>query len=107
LLFGIIGAVRFARTGSIREGIRLSGILTTIRTMGWSVYIVALLGFVLAAFIYSIITSALSFIPFVGWVLVLIITPVFTIFSARYFSVVYDQGEPRPVVPAVETAPVF
>jgi hypothetical protein len=34
-LFGILGAVRFARMGSIRERIRFSAILATIRTMGW------------------------------------------------------------------------
>ena len=93
MLFGILGAVRFARTGSIREGIRFSAILTIIRTMGWLSYIILLIGFVIAMFIYAVITGILSFIPYIGWVLVLIVNPVFTIFSARYFSLVYDQGE--------------
>jgi hypothetical protein len=97
MLFGIIGAVRFARTGSIREGIRFSAILTTIRTMGWLSYILLLIGFVIAMIIYAVITGILSFIPFIGWVLVLIVNPVFMIFTARYFALVYDQGEPQPV----------
>ena len=101
LLFGILGAVRFARTGSIREGIRFSAILTTIRTIGWLSYIILLIGFVIAMVIYGIITTILSIIPFIGWVLVLIINPVFTIFTARYFSLVYDQGEPQLVPPVV------
>ena len=103
LLFGILGAVRFARTGSIREGIRFSAILATIRTIGWLSYIILLIGFVIAMVIYAIITGILSFIPYIGWVLVLIINPVFTIFTARYFSLVYDQGELHqvPPVPAV------
>ena len=100
MLFGILGAVRFARTGSIREGIRFSAILTTIRTMGWLSYIILLIGFVIASVIYAIITGIMSVIPFIGWVLVLIVNPVFMIFSARYFSLVYDQGEPQPVPPA-------
>ena len=99
LLFGILGAVRFARTGSIREGIRFSAILTTIRTIGWLSYIILLIGFVIAMAIYAVITGILSFIPYIGWILVLIVNPVFTIFSARYFSLVYDQGEPRQVPP--------
>jgi hypothetical protein len=99
LLFGILGAVRFARTGSIREGIRFSAILKTIRTMGWLSYIILLIGFVIAMFIYAVITGILSFIPFIGWVLVLIVNPVFTIFTARYFALVYDQGEPHQVPP--------
>jgi hypothetical protein len=97
VLFGILGAVRFARTGSIREGIRFSAILTTIRTMGWLSYILALIVFIVVAVIYAIITGILSIIPFIGWVLVLIIAPFFSIFIARYFTLVYDQGEPQEV----------
>jgi len=107
MLFGIIGAVRFARTGSIREGIRLSGILTTIRTMGWLNYIIALIAFVVVTVIYVIITAILSFIPYIGWVLILVITPLYTIFTARYFTLVYEQGEPQPAVPAPEPALVL
>ena len=102
LLFGILGAVRFARTGSIREGVRVSAILHTIRTMGWLSYILALIVAVIVGIIYAIITGALSFIPYIGWVLVLIVAPFFTIFIARYFTVVYDQGESQ----TVPTAPI-
>jgi hypothetical protein len=97
MLFGIIGAVRFARMGSIREGIRFSAIFTTIRTMGWLSYILLLIAFVVASFVWVVITVVLSIIPFIGWVLLLIVNPVFMIFTARYFTLVYDQGEPQPV----------
>lgn len=100
ILFGIIGAVRFARTGSIREGIRISAILTTIRTMGWMSYIIFLVGIIIAALIYAVIAGILSAVPFIGWVLALIVNPFFMIFTARYFTLVYDQGEPHPVPPA-------
>jgi hypothetical protein len=99
ILFGILGAVRFARTGSIREGIRFSAILTKIRTIGWLSYIILLIGFIIAMVIYAVITGILSAIPFIGWVLILIINPVFMIFTARYFALVYDQGESQPVPP--------
>ena len=97
ILFGILGAVRFARMGSIREGIRFSAILTTIRTMGWLSYFLLLIGFAIAMFIYAVISGILSAIPFIGWVFVLIINPFFMIFTARYLALVYDQGEPKPV----------
>ncbi|MFY9801274.1 MAG: DUF4013 domain-containing protein [Methanoregula sp.] len=101
--FGIIGAVRFARTGSIREGIRVSQILKTIRTMGWLLYILSLIVFVIITAIYGIISAILSFIPYIGWVLAIAIDPFFSIFFARYFTLVYNQGEPQPVpaAPAV------
>jgi hypothetical protein len=107
MLFGIIGAVRFSRTGSIREGIRASAILATIRSMGWFQYILALIMFIVVSVIYVIVTMVLSLIPIVGWAIVLIVTPLFTIFTARYFALVYDQGEPQPVVAAAEPAPVL
>jgi len=97
LFFGILGAVRFARTGSIREGIRVSAILNTIRTMGWMSYILALVVAAVVCIIYAVITGALSVIPYIGWMLVLIVAPFFTIFIARYFTLVYDQGEPQVV----------
>jgi hypothetical protein len=97
ILFGIIGAIRFARTGSIREGVRISAILTTIRTMGWVSYIILLIGFIIAAVIYAVVAGILSAVPFIGWVLALIVNPFFMIFTARYFTLVYDQGEPHPV----------
>jgi hypothetical protein len=100
LLLGVLGAVRFARTGSIREGIRFSAILTTIRTMGWLSYIILLIGFVIAMVIYAVITAVLSFIPFIGWALLLIVNPVFMIFTTRYFTLIYDQGESQPVLQA-------
>jgi hypothetical protein len=97
MLLGILGAIRFARTGSIREGIRFFAILTTIRTMGWLSYILAFIVFIVTAVIYAIITGILSIMPFIGWVLVLIIAPFFSIFIARYFTLVYDLGEPQAV----------
>jgi hypothetical protein len=106
MLFGIIGAVRFSRTGSIREGIRASAILATIRSMGWFQYILALILFGVACIIYVIITAVLTLIPYLGWVIVLVVTPLFTIFTARYFALVYEQGESQPVA-AAEPAPVL
>ena len=97
MLLGIIGAIRFARKGSIAEGIRVSEILTTIRTMGWLPYVVAIVGYVVVAIVFAIISMICSFIPYVGWVILLIVTPVFTVFTARYFTLVYDQGEPQQV----------
>jgi len=94
-LFGILGAVRFSRTGSIREGIRFSAIHAAIQAIGWGSYILALIVYVVATIVYIIVTVFLGIIPLIGWFLVLLVTPFFTIFSARYFALVYDQGVPQ------------
>ncbi len=99
LLFGILGVIRFARTNSIREGISFSNILTQIRTIGWGTYIIALVLFAVAAAIYFVVVMVITFIPYIGWILILVVNPFFTIFVARYFTLVYEQGNKHQVPP--------
>jgi hypothetical protein len=97
IIFGTIGAIRFARTGRVMEGVNYRGILATIHRIGWWDYIIAGIVLIVIALIFTIITGVLGLVPFVGWVLVLVITPVMTVLSARFLSLVYDTGElPAP-----------
>ena len=98
ILFGYLGVIRFARTGKIREGIRFSMIREMIHVIGWGSYIIALLVMLVVGFAFGILTSALSFIPYIGWILVLIISPFISILFSRYATLVYEQGEKHPVV---------
>jgi hypothetical protein len=93
-----IAIVRFARTGSIREGIRYSAVIETIRAIGWGSYILALIVLLITAIVYFFVLSLFSMVPFIGWVLNLALTPFFSVFSARYFSRVYDHATP-PALP--------
>jgi Protein of unknown function (DUF4013) len=106
LLYMILGAVRFARTGSIREGIRYSEITQTIRRIGWGAYILALIVLFVIGIIFYIITAVLHFIPYAGWVIALVITPIFSIFMTRYITLVYEHGEPVVAAPPAPAAPV-
>lgn len=102
-LYSYLGSVRFARTGSIREGIRFSKVTEMIRAMGWLPYIIALLVLWVISTIFGIITMVFSAIPLLGWVIVLIINPIFTLIAARYAALVYDEGEsPAPAAAAPE-----
>lgn len=92
-LYAALGSIRFARTGSIREGIRFSKITEVIRTMGWLSYIIALIVLVVLYAAFWIIRACLSIIPFAGWILVMIVHPFFIILTDRYFTLVYEQGE--------------
>ncbi len=92
-LYSYLGSIRFARTGSIREGIRFSKITEMIRAMGWLPYIIALIVLSVISLIFGIITTVLSVIPFIGCFLILIVNPFFTILAARYAVLVYEQGE--------------
>lgn len=96
-LYSFLGSIRFARTRSIREGIRFSKITEMIRMMGWLPYLIALLVMIIVSIAFGIVTMVLSIIPFIGWILVLIVTPFITILFGRYATLVYEQGESRAV----------
>lgn len=89
-----IAVVRYARTGSIREGIRYSAVIETIRAIGWGSYIMALIVLLITAIVYFLVVSIFAMIPFIGWVFNLALIPLFSVFSARYLSRVYDDGAP-------------
>ena len=99
VLYSILGAVRFARTGSIREGIRFTAITGTIRAIGWGRYVIALVLLMAAAIVFFAVMAVFSLIPYAGWVVRLVLTPLYSIFSARYISRVYDHGVPQAAAP--------
>lgn len=91
-LFSVIGVIRFARTGSIREGLSLSKVLELIGRIGWGKYIVAVIILVIVMLIFGVMVMIVSLIPYVGVVIKLIITPVFSVLSARYYTLLYDEA---------------
>jgi hypothetical protein len=97
-LFVPMALIRFARTGSIREGLRFSVISEHIARIGWGQYIIALIVLFVLMLIYGVVVTVLSLIPFIGWVLELIVTPLLTVFTARYYTLVYEVGLELPVV---------
>jgi len=103
ILYSILGSVRFARTGSIREGIRFSAITGTIQAIGWGTYILALIIVMVLVILFSLVISLFGFIPLIGWVIVLILDPLVQVFMARYISRVYDHSLPREPAPVPAT----
>lgn len=99
-LLSVMGIIRFARTGSMEEGLRYSAIMELIGRIGWGNYIVALIVLVIVGFAFGIIIMVLSFIPFTGWIANPVLTPLLTVFSARYYTLIYDLGEAQPVAVA-------
>jgi hypothetical protein len=94
VILGTIGAIRYSRTGSIIEGVNYGEVLATIRRIGWWDYILAGIILCVIAVIFSIIVMVLGMIPYIGWVIVLVLSPIMTVLSARFLSQVYDAGVP-------------
>jgi hypothetical protein len=99
IFYSILGNVRFARTGSIREGLRFSKITETIRAIGWGNYLIALLVMLVIGFIFTLIAMIVSLVPYIGWVIQLVITPLYSVFTARYIARIYDHGETSAAIP--------
>jgi hypothetical protein len=81
--------VRFSRTGSIAEAFNFGEIFSRIGKIGVGSYIVAL---IIQAIIVFVVMFILELIPYIGFILVLIVTPVITLFQVRYLCLLYDSA---------------
>jgi hypothetical protein len=99
-MVGIIGSVRFARTGSVSEAFAIGEIVSTIGKIGWIHYIISLLALMVVVFILMAVVTIfeliLSIIPIagwlVGWVLSMFLGPFISLMSSRFYSLLYDSG---------------
>jgi hypothetical protein len=108
-----IASIRFARTGRFSEAFNFNAILKTIGKIGWITYILALI-------IVTLVIGIPIFILIIGFILVmgaaifllgggniallgaiallilvvLILSPLFGVFQARYLTRVYDSAAP-------------
>ena len=88
-LIACIGVIRFARTGSMGEAFNFGAILATIGRIGWLSYIFAL---IIMIIIIGIVEAIGSAIPFIGQLLLFLITPFIVMFEARYICQLYDSA---------------
>jgi len=91
-LFAMIGAVRFARTGSIGEAFNFSAILATISKIGWVPYIIAIVVLGVCGIVFGIVVGILMVIPIIGWLIYLCLISPWAIFVARYVCQLYDSA---------------
>jgi hypothetical protein len=91
-LFGTIGVIRCARTGSLGEAFNVSAIRATIGRIGWINYIIALVIMGIIQFVISLLLSLLTGVPYAGTLIELIVLAPVAIFEARYLSLVYDDA---------------
>ncbi|WP_250987984.1 DUF4013 domain-containing protein [Methanoculleus oceani] len=95
IIIGILSTfavVRFSRTGRMGEAFRIRTLLTHIGRVGWLNCFIALL---VMGIVIAIVQFVLMLIPVIGWLLTLLLTPAFIIFSARYVALLYESA-PAP-----------
>jgi len=90
--------VNMVRKDSFGKAFAFGEILSVIGKIGWGTYILWLL----VLFICSLIVAGLGSIPAIGWILSLLISPIFGVFIARSASLTYLGGVSPEAPKAVE-----
>lgn len=95
-LISMMASVRFARTDSIGEAFNFSAILAHIGRIGWGAYIIALIVLYVVLFAVVVVLAVLGVITLgLGFLLFFGLAPAFSIFVARYVTLIYDSA-PAP-----------
>jgi len=92
-LISMIGIIRFARKNSMGQAFAFGAILEHIGKIGWGSYILALIILWVVALIFGLIVVVLSIIPFIGWLILLFLYPVWIIFVSRYVTLIYESAQ--------------
>ena len=98
ILLGIIlllllaaGMAHMLKTGKFGKAFAFGEILRIIRGIGWGKYIAWI---VVLVIISMIIGGVAGLIPYVGWVISAIISPILSVFIFRSLGLLYNEGAP-------------
>ena len=85
------GIVRFAKTDSIGEAFNFGAIFEHIGKIGWLNYIFAVIALWVIICVFAFIIGILSAIPFLGWLISLLLAPPLSLFTWRYVTMLYES----------------
>lgn len=91
LQFVVIGAIRFARTGSVAEAFNVVAIQGTVSRIGFVNYYVALGIIVFVGLLFSFGIHAVSLVPYIGGILALGLWPPLVVYCVRFVSHFCDE----------------
>jgi hypothetical protein len=86
-LLSMIAGIRFAKTEKFGEGFNFEEIFATIKEIGWKHYI---LSYIVLIILISVISVILGVIPFIGWLLLVIILPLLLLWQGKFFEKLYS-----------------
>ena len=97
----IIGAIRFARTGYVREAFNVLAIQGTIGRIGIVNYFIALAVVTIVGLLYSLGLHAVAFVPYIGGIIALCLWPPMIVFTVRFMAHFCDEDMAPGGSPAV------
>lgn len=97
-----MGIVNMIKKDRLSEAFAIRDILKIIGNVGWGYYII----WAIIIFVLSAIVGLLGMIPYVGWILSLVVSPAFGVFTARSATLVYFKGVEEIQTPPSAPAPM-
>lgn len=91
-LISTIGIIRMARMNRFMEAFNISGILTTIRSIGWINYIIGLIVLYVIAMVLGVVINLIMEVHLIGLIIGLFLYPVLIIFESRYVTILYETS---------------
>ncbi|MGQ9543354.1 MAG: DUF4013 domain-containing protein [Candidatus Bathyarchaeia archaeon] len=89
--------VHMIKAGGFSRAFEVGEILKIIGRIGWGRYIIWLV----VIFILAVIVGALGSLPFIGWIVSLIVSPIFGVFAARSAALLYVDATSPEVAPKI------
>lgn len=95
LIFAVIGLVHMIKTEDFGNAFNFERIISIIKSYGWGRYLLWLL------IVYAIVLviSAIGTIPYIGWIITAVISPLLAVFLGRSAALVYEEGAVPPPPP--------
>ncbi|MDD1690802.1 MAG: DUF4013 domain-containing protein [Methanoregula sp.] len=87
----VVGAIRFARTGYVREAFDVMAIKGTMDRVGIVRYFIALAVVTIVGLLYSLGLQAVSYVPSIGGILALGLWPPMIVFTVRFMAHFCDE----------------
>jgi len=92
LLLLAVGMAHMLKTGKFGKAFAFGEILSIIRRIGWGKYI----GWIVVLVIITIVLGGVAgLIPYVGWVISAVISPILSVFVFRSLGLLYNDGAPQ------------
>ena len=90
LIILAIGVAHMIKTGKFGKAFAFGEIFNIIRGIGWGKY----LCWIVVIVVIGAVVGAISRIPFIGWLISLIIQPAVGVFGFRSLGLLYNEGAP-------------
>jgi predicted RNA-binding Zn-ribbon protein involved in translation (DUF1610 family) len=84
------GMAHMIKTGKFGKAFALGEVFSIIRGIGWGKYI----GWLVVTFILCLVIAAIASIPYVGWIISIVMSPILLVFVFRSLGLLYNDGAP-------------